>query len=644
MLARLGEIFRVPEDGELVLSQARAFTRQVPMMYSILLINSLALAFTHASAPSLLSIYVPALLTLLCMLRIFFWLRERNADMDEAQARKMLTSTIRVAGPLGVGFSAWALCLFPYGNAFQQSHVALYMAITSIWCIFCLTQMRGAALIVAICVLVPFVGFFLTSGNLVYAAIAFNMILVICGLMFILLGNYRDFAALVGSRRDMAERQLETQRLSDENFRLANVDSLTGLPNRRSFDTELAQRLMAARQTGASIAVVRLDVDGFKSVNEIFGHATGDKVLCEVGRRLMALRDKDAFVARLGNDEFAIILSELISTDRLIAWGNGVCGALRREFDMADVTLHVSASAGLAASLPDDTAEALFDRADYASSIAKNEHRGNAVVFSDKHARDISKVRAVEHALRTADYDREIYILLQPQFDVSTNRITGYEVLARWRSPVLGEISPVQFIPLAERIGVICKITQAVLKKALAVVKQLPRPVRLSVNLSAHDLSSYTAIEAIVAMVGASGTPCRIDFEVTETAVMRDLKQANEALLSLLALGSRIALDDFGTGHSSLTHVQKLPLDRIKIDRSFVAEVETDPTSRAIIKTTVDLCRNLGISCVFEGIETEEQLAVLMALGGTVMQGYLFGRPIDESLVLAQHAEARIAS
>src|SRR5690606_18921666 len=185
-----------------------------------------------------------------------------------------------------------------------------------------------------------------------------------------------------------------------------------------------------------------------------------------------------------------------------------------------------------------------------------------------------------------------------------------------------------QFIPLAERSGQIGRITRAVLRKALAASAHLPRPLRLSVNLSAHDIGSSTAIEQIVALVAAHGSPCRIDFEITETAVMRDLKQANQSLLALLGLGARIALDDFGTGHSSLTHVQKLPLHRIKIDRSFVVEVTSDPASRAIVKTMIDLSRNLGISCVFEGIETEEQLEALVALGGHVMQGYLFGRPM----------------
>jgi predicted signal transduction protein with EAL and GGDEF domain len=192
---------------------------------------------------------------------------------------------------------------------------------------------------------------------------------------------------------------------------------------------------------------------------------------------------------------------------------------------------------------------------------------------------------------------------------------------------------------MAERMGQIGRITQIVLRKALEVSEKLPRGVRLSVNLSAHDIGSAAAMDAVVAQVQAAPRPSRIEFEITETAVMRDLDQAKEALSRLLSLGARIALDDFGTGHSSLTHVQCLPLHRIKIDRSFVAVVTSDATSRAIVKTMVDLCRNLGISCVFEGIETEAQLEALVGLGGTVMQGYLFGRPTLPDLALEQAAK-----
>ena len=627
---RLVQFFAVPDDPDLVQAQARAFSRQVPLMYGMLLVNSIVLAATHSDAPDALRLYVPGVLAAICVARITMWWRSRDAGISVEKARWLLNSTVWAAGILGIGFSTWALSLYPYGGPYAQSHIAFYMGITSIGCVFCLMHLRGAAMMVALCVMIPFTAFFVVTGNPIYGALAFNLVLVVAALMTILLNNYRDFSDLVASRAEMARKQAETQRLSDENYRLANVDSLTGLPNRRSFDRQLRVALEQAEAEHRQIAVARLDLDSFKSVNEIFGQITGDLVLEEVARRINRLRQPSTFVARLGSNNFALILSANTDRDTLQACGDVLTAAMRPSFEMPLGTVHLTASAGLAASRPGDTADTLFDRADYVTWVAKHEARGRALVFTDRDAENLSRVRRMEHALLTADLDKEIHILLQPQFDIALNRTTGFEVLARWRSPILGDVSPVEFIPLAERMGVISKITQAVLRKALSVSARLPKTVRLSVNLSAQDLGSTTAMEAIAKLVEEAGKPCRIDFEITETAVMGDIARAHEGLLALLALGSRIALDDFGTGHSSLTHVQKLPLDRIKVDRSFVNEVTSDPTSRAIIKTTLDLCRNLGISCVFEGIETEQQLDALLGLGGTVMQGYLFGRPMSE--------------
>ncbi len=627
---QMREIFTDPPDApELALAQWRALSRQVPLLYAMLISNTLIVSWTHLDvAPVELTVYIPAALTVLCCLRTLLWWKSRDAHVSVEKARRGLLAMIWMGAGLAIGFTAWSLSLFPYGDAYLQSQVAFYMGITTIGCMFCLMHVRAAALAVGVCVLVPFTLFFITSGQETFVAIAVNMTLVIAVLLIILLGNNKDFAALVYSRNAIAQRQLETQRLLDENHRLANMDSLTGLPNRRSFDQKLASALREADSTGCPIAVARVDLDGFKSVNQIFGQLTGDRVLIEVARRINGMRRPDTFVARLDSNSFALIMQGPTDDASLTRCGEVLCRAMRQSFDLPGGAIRLSASAGFASSRPGDTAHSLFDRADYASSAAKRDMRGQAVVFSEQHASEITKVRRMEHLLHTARLEDEIYILVQPQFDVSLGATTGFEVLARWRSPVLGEVSPAEFIPMAERTGQISKITQIVLRQALAVSAVMPKKLRLSVNLSANDIGSTTAIEQIVALVGAHARPCRLDFEITETAVMRDLNQANKSLLSLLGLGARIALDDFGTGHSSLTHVQKLPLHRIKIDRSFVMEVTSDPASRAIVKTMVDLCRNLGISCVFEGIETEDQLEALVSLGGQVMQGYLFGRPM----------------
>lgn len=489
-------------------------------------------------------------------------------------------------------------------------------------------HVRRAALSVGLCAVLPFTIFFSMSEQSTFLAIALNMTLVIAALTVILVINNRDFAALVSSRSEMARRQSETQRLLEENHRLANMDTLTGLPNRRSFVRHLNDALDKADKAGQTIGVARVDLDRFKSVNEIFGQVCGDRVIIEAARRLKMLKRPDVFLARIEGSGFALIIPSPADDEILASAGDAMCEAMRVSFDLPSGNVRLTASAGLASSRAGDTADSLFERADYAASFAKREARGTAVVFSQRHAQEIDKVRQMEHLLHTANFDDEIYILLQPQYDITVRATTGFEVLARWRSPVLGEVSPAEFIPMAERTGCVSKITQTVLYKALTASRALPGYIRLSVNLSANDIGSPTAIEAIAAQIGTTQRPCRIDFEITETAALRDLKQANEALLTLLSLGARISLDDFGTGHSSLTHVQRLPLHRIKIDRSFVADVTSDVTSRAIVRTMVDLCRNLGMSCVFEGIETDEQLEALVGLGGTVMQGYLFGRPM----------------
>ncbi len=639
---RLGRAFLESQGtAELTLAQWHALQRQVPLMYAMLLANMLILAATHFSnAPTVLTVGIPGVMIVLCGARIVRWARGDSAAITPDRARRDIRGMVVLGPIIAFGFAAWALSLYPYGGPLHQAHVAFFMGITTIGCMFCLLNVRKAALAISACVLIPFTVFFALSGQPVFLAICLNMVVVTATLTTILFDNYRDFTGLVASRQEMARKQEQTQQLLDENHRLAWLDSLTGVPNRRSFQKELARALDEAKAQGRTISVARLNLDRFKALNEVFGQITGDRVLIEVAQRIDVTRPFSSFLARLDSDNFALILTEKSAGPNLQQLGQRLCEEISRPIKVPLGATHVTASIGFAASGPEDTPETLFDHADYAGWLAKRDARGGAMVFSAIDAHDLRQIRRMEHLLLTADLEEEIYILLQPQFDIALGETTGFEVLARWRSPIIGEVSPVDFIPMAERMGQIGRITQAVLRKALEVSKKLPRRMRLSVNLSANDIGSPAAIDAVIAQVAAAPSPCRVDFEITETAIMRDLDQAKEALSRLLGLGARIALDDFGTGHSSLTHVQRLPLHRIKIDRSFVAEVTSDPTSRAIVKTMVDLCRNLGMSCVFEGIETEAQLEALAGLGGTVMQGYLFGRPMAPEAALAHAAQS----
>lgn len=236
--------------------------------------------------------------------------------------------------------------------------------------------------------------------------------------------------------------------------------------------------------------------------------------------------------------------------------------------------------------------------------------------------------------MRHSNLGNEMWVAFQPIRDIESARTIGYEALARWQSPTLGAIDPAVFIPIAEHAHQIGRLTEILLTKALKTAASWPEPFCISFNLSALDLVSRETMESVRQIVVASGVaPERIEFEVTETAVMRDFDMASEAIARLRQLGMRIALDDFGTGFSSLSHVHRLKPDKIKIDRSFVRDIEVNAASRDIIRTIIDMSRNLGLACVVEGVETEAQLSNLRSLGCHLIQGYLFGRPMNEAAV-----------
>jgi diguanylate cyclase (GGDEF)-like protein len=504
------------------------------------------------------------------------------------------------------------------------------MAITVIGCIFCLMHLRPAALMLTVVVLIPYTIFFVSRDILVFRAMAINVFLVALTLIYILLTYYRDFASLVASQKALQDKQVETQGLSDENNRLANLDSLTDLPNRRRFFHELDAALAHASALEQSFAVAVLDLDGFKPVNDAYGHAVGDQVLVEVARRLRRQCEGRALVARLGGDEFGLVIGADISRAALLELGNEICAALQAPYVMHNVTAQLAGSIGFVR-FPEagQNAEQLFERADYALYYAKQHSRGTPVIFSSKHETEIRASSLIEQTLKHADLERELTLAFQPIVDVATHRVIGFEALARWHSPVLGTVPPDVFIKQAERSDMIQRLTGILLRKTLDEVRNWPASLNVSFNLSIRDLAGPETIARICEIVRASGVPPqRIEFEITETAVMRDFEPAQACLRMLKEFGAKITLDDFGTGYSSLSYVRRLPLDKIKIDRSFIAEIETDDTCASIVKTVLDLCRNLRLNCVVEGIETVEQLAILRRLGCTTAQGYLFAKPM----------------
>ncbi len=620
-----------PDDNpELLRAQYLAFSRQMPMMYFILLSSTWALALTYVStAPVWLSLGTPLLFTLMCGARITFWLRKRHTVPEIAEISANLRRVNILGTVIAVAFTAWSCTLYPYGDAFQKSHVAFYMAITVISCIFCMMHVRSAALMVTAIVNGTFVVFFATSGHLTLVATAINILLVCFGMLVVLKINYDNFEQMVLA-------QQKTEALSNENLRLANIDSLTGLPNRRAFFHHLETSFKLAQQNDDRLAVGVIDLDGFKPVNDLYGHSAGDRLLREVAERLGELCDqRNMFLARLGGDEFAFITSGQINDNEILNDGNKMGCLLRIPFETPDATIMISASIGIAvypnvASTPDE----LFDRADYALYQSKREHRGNSTLFTARHIVEIHRDARIEQALRKADLDTELSVVYQPIQDVTSGETVGFEALARWDSKLLGAVTPSQFIPIAERAGIVGTLTKPLLKKALGAAKTWPGTIRLSFNLSAQDINSAEATLAVIAIIVNSGfDPRRLDLEITETAIIHDTRQARKSVEALRKIGCGISLDDFGTGYSSLTSLHSLPLTKLKIDRSFVRNIQDDTASYNIVRSLLTLSREMGLDTIVEGVETEAELAVIKTLGCTLIQGYLFSKPMsDESL------------
>ncbi|WP_288412119.1 EAL domain-containing protein [uncultured Herbaspirillum sp.] len=626
LMSMVRRYWRVNVDQpELLIAQYRAFAGKMPMMYLILLINTWGLAYTYLGlVPLWLGLYFPVLLTVLCVIRISFWWRGRHVDPTPGMAAAALKRTNLLAPPIALSFSLWSVLLFPYGDSYAQAHVAFYMGITVICCIFCLMYLRSAALSVALIVNGIFTLFFLATHIPTFVAAAMNVVLVTVGMLAIVNSHYSDFRRLIDA-------QVKTTLLGNENLRLANLDSLTQIPNRRKFFAQLDQICSRATANGQRFAVVILDLDGFKAVNDLYGHTHGDQLLVEVGQRLSALCGEEYLhLARLGGDEFAIIIDADLSDHVLQQFGARICAALRRPFVLYKATVQIAASVGVA-TFPDMAGDAssLYEHADYALYQGKRERRGTVTLFSAQDKAQIQRNANIEQALRRADFERELSVVFQPIVRLDDCQPVAFEALARWHSATKGVVAPMEFIPAAERMGIINQLSVTLLKKALQAAAAWPPEMRLSFNLSANDINTSEGMGEIVKVITGSGfCASRLDLEITETAVLQDLEKSRQLVTSLRQLGCGITLDDFGTGYASLSHLHALPLTRIKIDKSFVADIEHDAVSHKIIKSLLALSHDMQLACVVEGVETPQHLQSLRELGAVYGQGYLFSVPL----------------
>jgi diguanylate cyclase (GGDEF)-like protein len=409
-------------------------------------------------------------------------------------------------------------------------------------------------------------------------------------------------------------------------------DALTGLPNRVFFDSALQDRI-ANLPDGHTLGVAVMDLDGFKDINDTLGHQSGDKVLVEVAHRILIAVGPDVIVARLGGDEFALLLADPSSRTEAEICARAVRLEVGLPLHIAGVRINVGASIGVALA-PQDGVDGsiLVQRADVAMYGAKS-GLGGGVVFYDA-GTDVNTPRRLTLAsdLSFAADNNELYLLYQPKVRLTDGTLTGFEALLRWEHPRFGLIGPDEFIPLAERTGSIQQVTNFVLNAALHQAAEWHRNGQrwgISINLSMRNLLDDELVKNIAALITKSGADAAlVTLEITETNVMSDTARTIAVLEQLAALGVRLSVDDFGTGYSSLSYLQRLPVHEIKIDKSFVLPMATDQSAEAIVRSVLDLARNMGLSVVAEGVEDRNTWDLLQILRCPEAQGYFLARPM----------------
>jgi diguanylate cyclase (GGDEF)-like protein len=416
-------------------------------------------------------------------------------------------------------------------------------------------------------------------------------------------------------------------------------DALTDLPNRTLFHDRVGQALTSARREHIPVAVMIMDLDRFKEVNDTLGHASGDELLKQAGVRLRAaLRESDT-VARLGGDEFGVLLPKVVDSAAAVSVARKLRKALEEPFTIHGLALQIEASVGIAL-CPDhgDDVHSLLQRADVAMYVAKEHPAGCEVYAKERDEYSPDRLTLLTELRRAIDRG-ELVLHYQPKAELRTGEVSGVEALVRWSHPTRGLVPPDEFIPLAQKTGVIVPLTHFVLNEAVRQSRtwQLEGiDLCVGVNLSARNLLDVHLPDTVAELLARwEVSPSLLELEITESTILADPIRAMHVLSRLSGMGIRLAIDDFGTGYSSLAYLKRLPVDALKIDKSFIQGMEDDENDSVIVKSTIDLGRNLGLRVVAEGVETKEAWRQLLVLGCDVAQGYYLSRPIPAAELTA---------
>jgi diguanylate cyclase (GGDEF)-like protein len=425
---------------------------------------------------------------------------------------------------------------------------------------------------------------------------------------------------------DITERRNAEARISH----LARYDELTALPNRLNFRDEIERLLAVSHHAERLSALLFVDLDQFKQVNDTLGHPCGDELLCAVADRLRGMLRPEDFVARFGGDEFVVFQQDIASKDDAAGLARRIVDRLSERYQIGNHLVEIGASVGIAMTSPKGvSADTLLKNADMALYRAKADGRGTFCFFRDEMAQTVEARRIMELDLRKALANEEFELFYQPLVNLGSGRISTCEALLRWNHPVRGTVSPIDIIPVAEDMGLIVDLGRWILRKACMECMKWPDAVSVAVNFSPQQFHQRDVLSEVRYALEVSGLPAhRLEIEITESSLLRNTQVTHDVLSQLSAIGVRISLDDFGTGYSSLSYLHNFPLQKVKIDRSFLEGIDND-RPLTLLRGVARLSADLGMSVVVEGIETNEQLELISADGTvTEAQGYLFSRPV----------------
>ncbi|PHS69185.1 MAG: hypothetical protein COB23_07500 [Methylophaga sp.] len=441
-------------------------------------------------------------------------------------------------------------------------------------------------------------------------------------------GMTTHFVAIL---EDVTERHAAQQRI---NY-LATHDGLTGLPNRSLLQDRLAQAIFHAQRHNTKMAVLFIDVDQFKYINDSLGHQQGDELLKTLTQRLQKMIRGEDTLARFGGDEFVVVMPEITDINDACNMANKLLDQMQQPYHLASHELTVTGSIGISI-YPDDAIEPddLIQYADAAMYLAKDQGRNNSQFYTQAINEKIVHRLNLEKGLRKALESDEFVLLYQPKIDLYTGQIIGMEALIRWQSPELGLVPPMDFIPLAEETGIILPIGEWVMTTACEQMKvwlkKFPWLNNVAINISIKQFKQADFVKQAATILDQIGIPAnKVEFELTESLVMNDVESAIQTMEGLKALGITLSIDDFGTGYSSLSYLKRFPVDILKIDRSFVSELDSDTSDHAIVRSIIALADNLGLQVVAEGVERKQQQDLLTLLGCQFAQGYFFSKPIS---------------